>query len=625
MALTETSLLPYFNATANNHRQDSRAAERSEKDAEKRVNATMQAQQVNTREDAEIIAEVLNLFYTARAHRKPLVSKWNKSYKMLRGRYWSENARQSWLPSPSPPEIFPIIRSLVGWMTDRRFHNTVSVAAAPFSSNSQFYNQLAKDLETVLDATWHVNQEEGEVTIGLWDAFTYGTAIFKTCWDNSLAGGMGDAKISRVDPFGFYPDPTARNTFDGNYFIEVKNMSLQELDRRFPGAYKKFGGIGNRIEEFDRAPDPIRGTGNVPYSNPMSLNGTTVAKYGPPGGSRANRGLIEDEGVTVFECWVREHEHYVVDTIDPERGKVKEKHTFDTWRVYVVAGEHLLLNARADEIWEHGQHPYSRFVPHDLGEFWGVGQVELLTSSQEAINRLLASAIQNIELTGNPILMEDHRANISRTQIVNKPGQRIAKGAGDAKWMEPPKIQTDIPMFLNYFLARMETISGLSAITKGQNPSGRPAEGTMDAVQEASFVGIRMALRSLEYTLRDAGYKKSSLIVENYTIPRIVAITGESGMRSTLGLRGGHFMVESGQSKVPMQYQLLVDAGAGTDTSRKVREDKAITLFTLGALDVYSLLEALQIPNRDEVYQRVLSQAQSGMFAQPGKRERARA
>ena len=69
---------------------------------------------VKPRTDPERANQIRQLFYTARSYRKPLVGRWNKAYKTLRGRYWQKGSRQSWMPSPDPPEIFAVIRSEVG-------------------------------------------------------------------------------------------------------------------------------------------------------------------------------------------------------------------------------------------------------------------------------------------------------------------------------------------------------------------------------------------------------------------------------------------------------------------------------------------------------------------------------
>src|SRR5690606_9919291 len=105
----------------------------------------------------------------------------------------------------------------------------------------------------------------------------------------------------------------------------------------------------------------INNSGPVPRVNPGALNGAS-GNFGRPGqGNRdhARGRRVDDDGVTVFECWIREHERYTVDVIDPEdeKGHHKEIHTADMWRVIVFAGNHVLLNCSAEEIWSHGQHP----------------------------------------------------------------------------------------------------------------------------------------------------------------------------------------------------------------------------------------------------------------------------
>src|SRR5689334_20395693 len=102
-----------FNATAANHRAEGRASANQEQENTRRLNATMAAMQSNSPDDAMKVNHVKNLFYQAKAHRKPLVDRWNKSYKVMRGRQWDENLRPNYLPSPSVPEIFPIVRSTV--------------------------------------------------------------------------------------------------------------------------------------------------------------------------------------------------------------------------------------------------------------------------------------------------------------------------------------------------------------------------------------------------------------------------------------------------------------------------------------------------------------------------------
>jgi hypothetical protein len=175
----------------------------------------------------------------------------------------------------------------------------------------------------------------------------------------------------------------------------------------------------------------------------------------------------------------------------------------------------------------------------------------------------------------------------------------------------------------DFYLQRMEAISGLTAVMKGNVPTGRNAQGVVDAVQEAGFVRIRDSLRHLEYALRGAFTKKASLVIENYNVPRLVSVAGGDKHDNFLSLRARHFMLPSMHGAVPFQYQLKVDAGSQRHTSRQMREDRAVQLFLMQAIDRLTMLREIDFPNAEEV-----SAMAAQEFAQDdgvGKRERARA
>src|SRR5690606_33284985 len=262
--------------------------------------------------------------------------------------------------------------------------------------------------------------------------------------------------------------------------------------------------------------------------------------------------------------------------------------------------------AHAKDLWDHGKHPYDRWAFIELGDsFWGMGMVEMLTSPQAAYNRMLASFSHNAELTGNPILMRPKGKG--RSTVTNRPGQVIGTDAqeADAKWLDPPQLQMSQVQVLEFYLKRMEAISGLTAVVKGSTPSGRNAQGVVDSIQEAAFVRIRQTLRNLEYALRGVFEKKAALICSNYTTPRMVAIAGTQSERTTITLAGGHFLLPTKDGRVPFAYQLNVDAGSQAHTSRAMREDRAVQLFTLGAIDAPALLSDMGYPNWREVANRV--------------------
>lgn len=563
--------------------------------------------------ELELVGLIRNLFYHARARRRPIVAKWNRNYRILRNQVYSPN-RPAWLPSPELPEIFPIISAVIGWLTDQRPTLDAIPFAEPHSSFYAFYSQLSHDLEVAIEAAWESHEYDAEVYKVGWDAYTYGTGIFKTGWDNTLIGGLGDAVLTRVDPFSFYPDPDATSMRDANYFIEARTMSIQEMDRRWPGSGRKFY-VEGFTEDIDKAPSQDW-VASFARANPGAIPPATSPSFGPPGASRVH--ATESPGVTILEAWLRKHHS----TTDSETGITR---THDNWRVVVIAGNHVLMDEDASDVFAHGQHPYERYVTDDLGEFWGPAMVEMLIPPQLSINHLLSSLEHNIDLTGNPVFKESTRAGISRTKITNKAGTRLPVNENaTAEWLEPPQLNAGIVIeMVRLYINEMERISGLSAINQGMMPGGRNAQGTIEAVQEAGFVRIRKSLRHLEWALRACGDKLAALITENYTAPRMISIVGPTAERSSKALLGRHFYLPTPEGQVPMRTRIQIRAGSQMATARQTRIAEADTLFAMGAIDHEAVLEVHEFPGRRAVLDRITNLQAAGAWNPPGARERA--
>lgn len=579
-------------------------------------------------EELTKVSQVRQLFQLAQQHRRPMVGKWNESYRMLRNKFWDLSNRASWLPSPQLSEIFPIIDALVAWEMDQSPTYTVSPAALPHTDFNRFFTDIANDLETVLDASFVVNAEEVEWAKANWDKYLYGTGFVKTTWDMTLAGGMGDSITRRVSPYALYPDPQATSFTDANFIIEARRMSIQELDRRWPGTAKLFPGGGVDIDVDLQPSQTNNNAGQPPRVNPGAMYGSTASAYGNPGVGRHGKASILDiPGVTVLEAWIREHETYKADDLNTGEPVTK---VYDTWRVVVVAGNRVIMDEPADNLWSHGGHPYDRLVVRDTGEFWGWSLVEALISAQKAYNRILAAMQANVELTGNPPWKD--AGGMTRGSTTNRPGQKIAVGAGAAKdsgYVQPPQMHQAMVPLLQHYPQWMERFAGLTAVMKGMTPSGRNAQGVIDALQESGFVRIRSSLKFMEAAMREAGAKKADLIIENYTTPRVIAVAGPGGERTSLALKGRRFLIPTSKGATPLRYQLLVDVGSRRHTSRQMREDRAIQLFTLDAIDRTALLDDINYQNAQVVADRMDEKdrqlAAMGEMQKPGARQRARA
>lgn len=591
--------------------------------------------------DVKLVSDVMDMFRRARGRRRSLVDRWVKSYEVLTNRTWL-SGRPDWMPAPALPEIYPIISSIVGWQTDQRVRFDCVAAAEPHSHTAAFYEQLGHDLRNVMNSIWSTEDYDGEISKVIWDAYLYGTGITKVIWDARRAGGMGNPIITRVDPFTFYPDPEARGMHDAAFFIECKTLSYEEVEARWPGSLKKLGvGGGLVVDVEDQSPTQLdAAVGSRLKTQPSAA----ISPNTDPSYVRTKRiDATETQGVTVLEAWLRvpaeedafpelpgfdaaAHNNPLYDedatpTPPPMR-------RYDKWRCVVIAGQQVLMDEAAEDLWAHGQHPFGRYVIDDLGEFWGASMVEMLAPAQVSLNRLLASIEQNIWLMGNPVFVESVRAGLRQTQITNKPGTRLTvNDGGQAEWLQPPQIHPQMSNdLIQFYIGEMERISGLSAIVRGATPTGRNAQGVLDSVQDAAFVRIRKAQRSLERTLHGDLTKAASLVCEFYDSPRLINIIGDDGNKSAVALRTLHFYLPTSNGRAPLQFSILVQAGSSLPTSHGQRAAEADTLYAMGCIDEEAVLEAHDWPDRARVTARVREmKAAAGTLGQPpGARQRAR-
>ena len=567
--------------------------------------------------DRPVAALVRELFMRAREARRPLMVQWKRNYRTLNNRDYAPKSN-AWDEQPAVSSVWPVIASAVSWMTDQRPTIEVTPTSEQFSPYWDFYQKLATDLNVCIEAGFTTNMLDAEISKSLWDAFTYGVGYFKTGWEATLADGLGDAAFRRVDPFNLYPDPHAKTPNDLTYIIEARTMTVADADRAWPGAARKIGG-NQFVESTEDSPHKLDTTVNP--NQPRAALGalapaTGVTSHGQVGSPGKTR---DAPVVTVLECYVR---GYVVAPGDHE-GVSKVS---DDWRCIIVCGDAILMDESCDDMNAFATHPYDRIVLFDTGEWYGPCMVELLTPIQRIINWLLASMNRNIYLMGNPVLVEGMRSASRNKRFTNRPGQRLEGSSQDVGWMNPPQIHPQLStQLIQYYEGKIETISGLSAMIRGFSPQGRNSEGVLDSVQDAAFVRVRASLRELERGLRGAASKVAATIAEFYDEARFMAYIGPDGQRTALALRARHFYtvnVEDPGDRIPLRFSLTADAGSQLPTSKQARAADAKQLFTIGAIDIYELLKALQWPNYALVAQRVMQQQAQAQSAQADTRQK---
>jgi len=567
------------------------------------------------------------LFQRARDARRNIVAQWRINYRVLNNKTWTAKA-EPWMPTPEMSNIWPLLASMTSWMTDQRpsFETTPSIV--PFSPQWQRADKVAEHMNATLSSSFSVNNLDAEVERILWDVGTYGVGYSKVNWEPWLADGLGDSVFRRIDPFTMYPDPNARTMEQANYILEAKIMTISDVDRAWPGAINT---INKRMyEDVDTAPhradDMVNPGGpRVRYAALSDGAGGFGSTRFAPSARDTLALTTEDPVVLVIECWTRTHE---VDTDGMEDGTAR---VTDRWKCTVTCGDTVLMDKYADELYGFNTHPYDKMTMFDTGEWYGVSLVEMLTSPQRSINRLLQQIEHNIMLIGNPIMLQAARAGAMQKTITNRPGGRMTGTPADTGWMAPPQLHPDTFRLLDYLENKMESIAGLGAIMRGFMPGGRNSTDTLNSVQDGAFVRVRATLRNLERLLKNVCTKMAANNAEFYTEPRIVMVAGEGGKDTALALKSMHFYMDYKDVKdpdtaqpVPLRFMLKADAGSERPTSRGARAAEADTLFAMQAIDELEVLQAHAWPNAGEVAGRVMeTKAANGTLGQPPSRRAA--
>lgn len=571
---------------------------------------------VSDSQQSELVSKLRTYYERSRHHKKKLYDRWSRSWRLVNNRYGG--ATSTWMPQPRDSQIYPVCASLVGWMTDQRTAFEISASVDPNSPNYTFLAALASDLERIMATNWNVEHYGSADRMVIWDALLYGAGIYKAVWDPDLSDGYGNANLVRVDPWAFYPDPTATSERDMNYCIEVRRMSYDELERRYPDARitAEAGGILAAENNSDQRPS-LDFADSPPMANPGALPGGNTRWSG----RRPGREPGEADSVVVYEYWLRENRE-----TDPEN-EDDDPEVVSTWRMVVVANGNIIMDEMAEDLWEAGIHPYVRYPFDDLGEFWGTSLVEHLAHPQIYLNRLLTALQHNAELTGNPIFVDPANSGLDRVAVVNRPGQRLRVnssamgGAGTGpSWLRPPDMPDGVRALVEYWGNRMKAIAGLEAFDM---PKDRQGERTVNQAQEAAFVRVRDAIRARERALAEVGTLLANLVVENYSTPRTISIVGNTGERTSMALVGRHFWAPSKDGATPLKFILNVQAGSSRPTNRAQRANEAQVLRSLQAIDTLSFLQMLEVPNAPEIFKR-LQQEQASGAPQPGARQRAR-
>jgi uncharacterized protein YqgQ len=252
---------------------------------------------------------------------------------------------------------------------------------------------------------------------------------------------------------------------------------------------------------------------------------------------------------------------------------------------------------------------------------YGISEIEPLESPQKTINKILACALDCLQIMGNPVFIVDDTANIDTDNLFNKPGLVIEKTQGSEVRREPGvELPTYVLPLIGMYRTFLNGVSGQTDLSKGVEPTNVTAASAITSLQEAQQTRLRLKSKHIDAFLQDVGKLYLSRVFQFYSAPRVVRISGDSGadeyfyfhVEKLDGDDGAirkvaHLTYPDGRRKeieIAGEFDVRVATGTSLPFAKAQKSNMAMQLYQLQVIDEEELLESIDYPNAQKVLRR---------------------
>lgn len=510
---------------------------------------------------------------------------------------------------------------------------------------------FAKNVSAVVEHVWENRTMDHTLVEILMDALILSGGIAKVTWNADLEDGLGDVDVPCIDPNDIFIPKNAVD-FDKNcpWVIHRTTKKVGYLRSKFPDVADQIHADtgGSSDKQKNKATD-----GDVQLVSPVDTKSRVAPPYTPQPG--------DDQLVEVLECWIDAEglDEYEAMFEKGEENPIGYKKKYPNGKLVTVIPQSRLLLQCVPNPYKDGKKPFVRFVDTILPrQFWGEGETEPLITSQQMINKVVSTIMDYMNLTGNPVWMNPTTSGVDSTQITNAIGQVIPYTPGpNGERPErdiPPPLPSYYFEFLQNLLRMSDTISGIQEVTQGRRPAGVTAAQAIDTLQEAAQTRIRLKERNMNGSLAQMGSLMVSRILQFYTTPRAIKITGNTEWPEFFQFHVQDVMGEDGQPTGQVQsvttpytmtdektgyqpgqtvatapsrglFDIKIQSGTAMPTAKAERGNLAMALYNMQppVIDQEAVLDAVDFPDKDQVKQRMDLRAQQEAQAQQAAQQQA--
>lgn len=364
---------------------------------------------------------------------------------------------------------------------------------------------------------------------------------------------------------------------------------------------------------------------------------------------------VSADFATVYEVFIKDDT--VMDTVEEfvdKNGDIqKEKKKtakYPYGRIMVFTKDGTLLEDKAYP-YHHGKPPfvplYDYIVPH---EFTGMGEADQIETIVLEYNLALRKFAKWVRMWADPNWSAESNSDINPEEFKEKaPGGGNmflrAPGTEVPKPISPGQFDPSAMNFIGGLPNILEEVSGVTEITKGQvSKKQRQSALEISTIAETGYTRTRQKVRNLEWTIKKLFEMIVDIMQQYYTEPRTYSQTNMNNEHEWFNVEAspefakqvtapqqlpekGNQAEEENYKQEMEDYTRLISAIGNEksiyarfqveiQTNSTLPMDKQslanlfLRLFEMGGIDVLSLLERLQIPNPEQVVERLKQDAQ---------------
>ena len=528
---------------------------------------------------------------------------WDKFYSLYAGKHW-DKARPEWMAEPVVNLTFSTIETILPILTDNR----PQISVVPFESEDI---DIARVLSEIVQYLWEHNDMDIKLPKVIKNVLIFGNGFIKVDWDPTSRNGLGEIRMTGIDPENVLVDPNGMDDESINWMAHVQNVPKSIVSAN-PAWAESMHLVSNSTFDpsftIERRVSSQGGKGGLKGTQYSDTQNKQTFDFTDEGTSQ--EGL--DGLVTLVEMWER----------DPATGKINKS---------VLANDILLESGPSP--FKHDFFPIVHFMDYATGwNYWASGEVQHVEKLQLEINKRRGMMIDILKFTSMPMLVVDPTSGVDYENIVTRPGLVIPAigGAQSVSWLHPPRVPGELFAMNDRDKMDFDTILGNVDVLQGRRPAGVEAAAAIEALTEAANTRMRLKVRYMEASLRQVGRLIVSMIQQFYNTERVIRVAGRDAETlldkelDFLSINSPTGMGPEGEitlkNIIPpdSEFDIRIGAGSTLPVSRQSRFQQALQLFQVGAIDQVELLKHSGWPRFEEVIGRMEQDKEAQMQAAMG-------